>query len=299
MFISLASLAVIATLATSAVSSFAISPAGAVADDPVLEPEQLAAVLAEPGVRVLDARKVEDFAKGHVRGAIPLDLTAWNEVARTGRKPDPEALAAQFGKLGIGNDTRVVIYDGGPMTGAAAAWFLLQHLGADRPRVVNGGLKAIQAAATDLITTEGTPPPEAATFRPRPDRSLVGFAEKGDMKRHADTSDARIWDTRSADEYAGVDARENPRPGHMPTAIHLNHSAMLKDGRLVDAGAIRGLLESRGFKPGDRIAVHCQGGGRSSLAALAATRAGFGPLENYYMSFGEWAADESCPVVKP
>lgn len=266
--------------------------------DPVIEAADLADAMDEPNVRVLDARPAEEIAKGHVRRAVPLDLSAWNRLARTGRRPDPAALSEHFGRLGIGNDTRVIVYDGGAMTGAAAAWFLLQHLGADRVRVVNGGLPAIQAEATDLITTEATVPPEVCVFTPHPDRSLVGFAEKGDMKRHADTRDSKIWDTRSAEEFAGVDRRDNPRAGHMPTAIHLSHADMLKDGRLIAGERIADMLRSRGFKPGDRVAVHCQGGGRSSLAALAALRAGFGPLENYYMSFGEWAADDACPVVK-
>jgi len=30
---------------------------------------------------------------------------------------------------------------------------------------------------------------------------------------------------------------------------------------------------------------------------LAAVRAGYGPVMNYYLSFGDWAADPGCPLV--
>jgi thiosulfate/3-mercaptopyruvate sulfurtransferase len=44
--------------------------------------------------------------------------------------------------------------------------------------------------------------------------------------------------------------------------------------------------------------THCEGGGRAALGAAAAVRAGFADVRVYYLSFGDWVRDESCPVVR-
>ena len=41
-----------------------------------------------------------------------------------------------------------------------------------------------------------------------------------------------------------------------------------------------------------------EGGGRAALGAAAAVRAGFDDVRVYYLSFGDWVGDESCPVVR-
>jgi thiosulfate/3-mercaptopyruvate sulfurtransferase len=274
---------------------------GMKAFDPVIEPEGLAAALADPAVRVLDVRKAEDYDASRVRGAVRLDLSAWNAVARaTGGTPDLGKLAEVFGSAGLDAHTPVIIYDAGGMTASAAAWFLLQLAGADQARIVNGGFKAVQAAAPSLVTTEPTPPPAKATFVPDPSRGLVEWTDKSELKEITTKGGAKVWDARTADEYAGKELRDNKRGGHLPNAVNLAHAALIgPDGRLRSAEDLRASLLAKGFKPGDRIVAHCQSGARSSLAALAAVRAGFGPIENYYMSFGEWSADETCRVVKP
>lgn len=58
------------------------------------------------------------------------------------------------------------------------------------------------------------------------------------------------------------------------------------------------MLERAGFQPGERIIMHCDGGGRAALAALAAVQAGFTHVDVYYLSFADRAKDESCPIVK-
>jgi 3-mercaptopyruvate sulfurtransferase SseA len=104
-------------------SAGAMQPAPAAAKvDPIVEPEALGAVLKGADVRVLDMRDAADYEKSRVRGAVRFDLPSWDPITRSGAVPDAAALARAVGELGIGNSTKVVIYDGGGMTRAAAAW---------------------------------------------------------------------------------------------------------------------------------------------------------------------------------
>jgi rhodanese-related sulfurtransferase len=56
-------------------------------------------------------------------------------------------------------------------------------------------------------------------------------------------------------------------------------------------------LPSIGLQAGDHLVTHCDGGGRAALAAIAAVRAGFDDFAVYYLSFSDWAKDETCPIV--
>lgn len=270
--------------------------------DPVLEPEALAAEIANVrDLRILDVRKAEDYAKGHVAGAVNISLDDWSAAARAeGGRESQADWNARLGALGISADTRVLIYDGGSMTPAASTWFLLQHYGVRRAAIVNGGWKVIETVQPQLIASTPAPAIKAVRFTPASDRPPVLWADKDEVKAIIAKDSARIWDSRSADEYTGKMTRDNPRVGHLPKAVNLAHRSLMDEqGRVRSREELRAMLTAAGFKPGDRIVAHCQSGGRSSLAALAAVRAGFGPLENYYMSFGEWAKDESCPIIKP
>jgi thiosulfate/3-mercaptopyruvate sulfurtransferase len=109
-----------------------------------------------------------------------------------------------------------------------------------------------------------------------------------------------VFDARTREEHLGREARGNPRAGHVPGAINLPHKDLLDEsGKLTKPEELAALFDQAGFEKGQPIITHCQSGGRASLAALAAARAGYGPVFNYYLSFGDWAADASCPVVTP
>jgi thiosulfate/3-mercaptopyruvate sulfurtransferase len=73
---------------------------------------------------------------------------------------------------------------------------------------------------------------------------------------------------------------------------------LLENGVVRPAAALRAILERVGFGPSDHIVTHCEGGGRAALGAAAAVRAGFADVRVYYLSFGDWVRDESCPVVR-
>src|SRR3990172_7792175 len=79
----------------------------------LVKPEWLAQHLDEPHLRILDARLPESYAEGHLPFAIPIDLTALRhtEEGVDGMLIEPDDFAATVRRLGIGQDTLVVIYD--------------------------------------------------------------------------------------------------------------------------------------------------------------------------------------------
>lgn len=275
--------------------------------DMVIEPESVAKEkIAGPSQApvVLDVREKGAFEAGHLRGAIWLDLAEWSKLSRSSDSGfgDQAGWAQRIGKLGISNDSVVLVYDGGEMTEAARVWYILQLFGAWNAGVINGGWNSLQPAlSADQIESGVATAPQPRQFNvwTRSGKGVAN-ADKAAVRQNLGGKTAQVWDARSIAEFQGKDLKKNRRGGHIPGAINLSHTDLLDaSGKLRSADELRKMLTAAGFQPGRPIIAHCQSGGRSSLAALAALRAGFGPISNYYMSFGEWAADETCPLELP
>ena len=269
--------------------------------DPVLAPEALLA--NRDAFIVLDARPAEAFAAGHAAGAHRLPIEAWERAAKTeeGRLTNLDQWSRAIGALGVDGSRPVAVLDDGRMTEAARAWFILQHFGVPCA-VLDGGWPVLQPLlnAAGLIKTGPASESETVAFTPRPGSGRVTLVEREPLRAELSTGSApQIFDTRTAAEHAGIDLRKNKRGGRLPGAANLPHADLLgADNRMLSADLLREKLAAAGIRPGERVVTHCDGGGRASLAALAALRAGHAEVGTYYLSFSDWAADESCPIER-
>lgn len=274
----------------------------------VMEPEVLASRTSHKStngrVIILDVRETTAYDAGHVAGAVHADPKQWKDeslASETGLSH--EALwHGRIGALGVTGDDAVVVYDDGRMTEAARIWFIFQHFGVSDVAVLNGGYRALEPLiASKRVPVDRDPTPaKPVQFRPASKSTgTIGLVERQRVLRAIEQHEAQVFDARTQDEYVGKDLRKNSRGGHLPTAINLPHTQLLNEqGRLKSSEELAKLFEQAGFKRGQPVITHCDGGGRASLAALAADRAGYGPVMNYYLSFGDWAADGSCPVER-
>ena len=262
--------------------------------DPIIEP---AALPSLGSFRLLDVREPAAFEAGHPAKAVRVPIEVWEAAAKAGETSFENVAYWQhaIADLGVDSQRPTVVYDDGRMTEAARVWFILQYFGAEA-FILNGGWAAIQGHQNLLATAEGYGIP-AAAFRARPGSGPVGLVDRQTLKAELGAN-VRVFDARTAGEFAGEDLRRNARGGHLPGARLLPHSSLLDHGRLKSAGDLLDLLVGAGFQPGDHIVTHCDGGGRAALAAAATVRAGYDNVRAYYLSFADWAKDESCSIVR-
>lgn len=301
-------LGVVATIATLAWLTGCAQPHRQALDS-IIEPSQLADRLAARAAAgrpiVLDVRDAAAYDAGHVEGAIRVDPTDWknDSLARYTGLDHDAVWRKRIGAVGVSGAAPVVIYDDGRMTEAARVWFIFQHFGVPDAAVLDGGYRALKPLLASGAMRESNKPTAAPAvdFRPRTGAGRkIALVDREAVRRAIDRHEAQIFDARTVDEYVGKDLRRNPRGGHLPTAVNLPHSQLLDEqGRLKSPDELARLFERVGLKRGRPLITHCESGGRASLAALAAQRAGYGPVLNYYLSFGDWAADATCPVEKP
>ncbi|MFN0134880.1 MAG: sulfurtransferase [Phycisphaerae bacterium] len=281
---------------------------GRVGDGFVLEPEKfdqqyVAFMRHERPMVILDVRPRDRFEAGRVKGAVWVDNAEWTRLSReNGGLGDAAAWRQRIGTLGIEDDTPVLIYDGGELKEASRVWFILQLAGCENVAILNGGYPAIREMLPGRIAQRERAAPATRRFEIDDDAEpTVALAEKDRVRSVVETGTAAVIDGRTPNEYSGKDTRNNPRAGHLPGAASVPHeSLMADDGRLRAVRELRQAFKQAGLDDDDReIVVHCDGGGRAALVALAAARCGYDHVANYYMSFGEWAGDDTCPLVSP
>ncbi|WP_114966018.1 sulfurtransferase [Alkalilacustris brevis] len=249
-------------------------------------------------IQLLDARDSDaQDVEGAPAGSIRVPLDEWNRAVKEEATALDQAApwTARLDALGLDRGATAVVFDEGGMTAAARVWFILQYFGLP-VRLLNGGLPALKAAeALPALTRPAT---GGALAEPKaPGSGAAGLVDRHALR--AALGQVNVFDTRSAAEFSGEDMRSNPRGGHLRGSHLLPHGELMDAaGQVHPAATLRPMLEKAGFAEGDAIVTMCQGGGRAALGAAAALRAGYGDVRVYYLSFGDWAADESCPLER-
>ncbi len=83
-----------------------------------------------------------EYLAGHIPGAVffDIDAIADHSTSLPHMLPDAAQFAADVGKLGIGNDDTIVVYDGAGLGGAPRVWWTFRVFGARNVFILDGGM---------------------------------------------------------------------------------------------------------------------------------------------------------------
>lgn len=268
--------------------------------------EWLAKQLHNPKVVVLHAAADrKHYDDGHVPGARYLStreiLTTRGGIAN--ELPAVADLQKVFEKLGIGEETRVIIYGENAGLTAARVYFTLDYLGhGARAALLDGGLEKWKAEKREVSNQAVTPTSAAFTPRLRPGVKVEAAAVR-DLSWTAANQVApnvALIDARPAKQYEGEDAGGLARPGHIPGAASLywmQHLASPENPVLKPVADLRKLYEAAGVKPGQTVVTYCRTGMQASHSYFTAKYLGY-DVAMYDGSFSEWVGVEGAEVVK-
>jgi len=236
----------------------------------------------------------QEYRVGHLPGAHYVDLD--HELAAppgpTGRHPLPdlEVLAGALRRSGVFADRAVVVYDAGPATSAARAWWLLRWAGHTRVRVLDGGLAAWKAAGLPLSTR--TPADGGGDFIPVPGGMPTLDADAAARLARS----GLLLDARAEERYRGESEPVDPRAGHIPGAVSAPTVGNLNpDGTFRPAGELAARFRTLGADTTE-TGAYCGSGVTAAHQVLALEAAGF-RAALYPGSWSEWSADPGRPAV--
>lgn len=248
----------------------------------LVTPDWLAEHLDASDLRLVDVRSADEYAEGHLPGAVQLDLAALaqEEDGVPGMLIGPAAFAATMEQLGIGNRTSVVLYDGNWGMPAARVLWALRRYGHDQAALLDGGWDRWQEEGRP--TTRAPFLPNPAPFTPRPaDDHLATLAW---VQQRLDDPNTVIIDTRTPNEYAN---------GHLPGALNwdwMNGVPLEGWDTLRPTPELYAELVALGVTPDKEIVTYCRSGARAAHTYFLLRRLGYARVRNYDGSWLEWSA---------
>lgn len=260
----------------------------------LLEPAELAKPERAKQFVIVDAREQKAYDESRIPGAVRVDAPVWTKAFGDGK--DAKGWSKRIGDLGIGPDSKVVVYDGGIVADAARMWWILRYWGVRDARLLNGGWPAWQKAGSPVEKSKPKAP-KAARFAAVPE--TVRLATKTQLLDSLKQHSLQIVDARSSDEFCGVKKLKNKRGGAIPGAKNLDWVNLLdKDSRRFKSPQeLRKIFADAGIDLDKPTAAHCQSGGRSSVMTFAMELMGAKRVANYYASWAEWSSAADTPIV--
>jgi thiosulfate/3-mercaptopyruvate sulfurtransferase len=261
----------------------------------LVETDWVAAHSADPAVRVVDMRQ-SGYADSHVPGAVYLSPIAIRDAkAAPTFLPTPAAFEAMMARLGIGDNTRVIVYDERGGIYAARLWWILNYFGHTNAALMNGGW--IKWTAEHRPVTAETPSPAAGTFTARPQPRWLATAD--DVVAAIDKPGVKIVDARTTAEIEGKDLRNIKRGGFVPSSVPVYWEDLLdpQQKTFKSADELKRIYEARGILPSHDVIAYCQVGMRASVDLFALHLVGYDKLRNYYGAWEEWGNRDDLPIA--
>lgn len=262
---------------------------------PLVETEWLAENLKKPDSRIVYVGSMAQddmarFGNNHIPASMYMSLSSLMKVLGDGSTPPNKAeFEALMGRLGISNDTHVILYgEGGGNPFITNAFWLMDYFGHKKVSYLNGGMAKWTQEKRQIES--GAPPKISPTkYTATPDPSI--FADADYVLKNLKNEGVVIVDTRAPDEYTGQNAMGNKRTGRIPGSINLNFypTNLNKDETFKSVKDLKTVYEAKGVTKDKEVITYCQGGIRAAHTYFVLKHLlGYPKVRNYVGSWGEW-----------
>ena len=273
--------------------------------DSLVSTQWLASELGASDLRIVDASAflpehsrdpVLEYEACHIPGAVFMNLAELADPARPGLNmlPSAERFASKMQSLGLGDGSRIVLYDDSPVKTATRAWFMLTMFGAANVALLDGGIAKWKA--------EGRPCAQGKeTLRHRhftvwsDDRNV---RSKADVLANLESRAALVVDARGPGRFTGEVPEVKPglASGHIPGARNVHYAMMFKpDGTWKSPDEIRAVFDAAGVDLTRPLITSCGSGVTANVLIFAAHLIGKHDVALYDGSWSEWGADPETP----
>jgi len=275
--------------------------------EPLVTTRWLAGALGDSDLLVLDASYTStlpgslprdpraEFEAGHVPGArfLDLDTLADERSLLPSMLPTRARVAERMRALGVGQGTRIVLYDDSPHHVSCRAWWVLRMFGVEAS-LLDGGIAKWRREGRPLETG---PAPTTAPGDFEPRAPIAGVRTLAQMQANLESGAEQVADARSAARFTGAepDPRAGCEPGHIPGSRNMPSGSFFEsDGTWKDRQALAALFRDAGIDLDRPLVATCGSGITAAIIAFAGHLLGR-DVPVYDGSWSEWGAEPATP----
>ncbi|MGE8077831.1 sulfurtransferase [Peribacillus loiseleuriae] len=273
----------------------------------LIKPYELMEVMKDEEIRIVDCRfKLskpsygrELYNKEHISGAVYFHLEedmSGTVGTHDGRHPLPNLVEfkQKLEEAGIGDNTRVVAYDGGEGAFASRFVWMLSYVGHKQVQILNGGYFAWKREGGKV---DGEVPHyNRQTFNVRTDSTILATYDEVKEYVNLQPKGVTLLDSREERRYLGIEEPIDKVAGHIPGAINKLWTDGIKGGSFLSAEKQRERFSE--LSNTQAVIVYCGSGVTAAPNFIALKEAGFEQVKLYVGSFSEWISYEVNEVVK-
>ena len=244
--------------------------------------------------RVVSGR--DDYLQGHIPGAAHIDLQADLSDPDSPYRftvPSAAVLVKKLAALGVGDQSRVVLYSANSMQWATRVWWMLRSVGVNNAAVLDGGFQKWNREQKPTDTTPHQYP--SASLQGQPVDGL--FCDRHEVQRASKQADSVVINALSAELHRGDSARYG-RAGRIPGSVNVAAATLQAGdaGTLLPAPEAAALFSAAGATLDKKLVIYCGGGIAATLDAFVLHQLGCDDISVYDHSLNEWAQDHQLPM---
>jgi len=270
--------------------TWAMPADGTVHPEMIVSAKWLSEHLNDPKVIILHVdEKRSEYDKGHIPGARFLALEDFIE-GEDAELPATEKLKDTFEKLGVNDDSRVVIYTTAWYPMAGRAFYTLDYLGhGDHTALLDGGIDAWRKENRQLSTD--APKISRGSFTAHVHPDVRAMMEEVKKLSQQPAKAAILVDSRPDKRYTD---------GHIAGAVHIYWQETLVDAKnnpvFLSPDKLKELFAARGITPGQKLVTYCEIGLQASHDYFIAKYLGY-DAAMFDGSIHQWSHMNNLPVV--
>lgn len=274
--------------------------------EPLVTAQWLYKNLTDPDLIILDSSPesnvsglIPKYPGIQIKGARPFNLKksfSDPDSAFPNMMPHPDAFSEGCRKLGINNNSKIVVYDNLGVYTSARVWWMFKVMGHNNIAVLNGGLSAwIENDFPREPASESLDSIEKGNFKAIYNPELIKNAES--ILKNIDTKECKVIDARSEGRFYGntPEPHENLRSGHIPGSLNLPFEKVLEDGYYLPKPDLEKIFKKLNLND-DPLIFTCGSGLTACIILLAMELVSSNKKVLYDGSWSEWGLVTDYPV---